>query len=140
MISAPIILPLHLKFLNQKNIHPNELNAVKGISMNPPGANPNPSNVQVPLFAEKGAGINSLETLFVVSLFFAQKEAPRAKLATHRRRMNLVVCRTEKGSSENTQVLVLREVVLVGCSNATHSLRSFKRILTRMHNESKSEN
>jgi len=63
--------------------------------MNPPGANPSPCNVQVPLFLEKGAGISSLETLFAVFLFFAQKEAPRAELATRWRRRNLVVRRTE---------------------------------------------
>jgi len=49
--------------------------------MNLPGANLNPCNVQVLLFLEKGAGMSSLETLFAVSLFSEQKEAPRAELA-----------------------------------------------------------
>jgi len=46
-------------------------NAVKGISMNPHGANPNPCNVQVPQFAKKGATISFLELCLLVSLFFA---------------------------------------------------------------------
>jgi len=37
--------------------------------MNPPGANLNPCNVQVPLFLEKWAEMSSLETLLVVSIF-----------------------------------------------------------------------
>ncbi|QCE07591.1 hypothetical protein DEO72_LG9g2611 [Vigna unguiculata] len=58
--------------------------------------------------------MSSFETLFAVSLFSAQKEAPRVELAACRRRRNLV-----------------GEAVLVGCSSATHSLGSFSRILTR---------
>jgi len=86
--------------------------------MNQPGANLNPCNVQVPLFLEKEVGMSSLETLFAVSLFSAHKEAPRAELAACWRRRNLV-----------------GEVVLVGCSSATHSLGSFRRILARVQKQ-----